>query len=224
MVNFLNVALQPGFVKKKMYWPFVSSRFAYGTKDRHNRALHLWQPCGNAQAQWFCIPWLLWILHLMRTAAGVLLAMRLQMFNVCAADYESEQEWLSTGKQNPVICCVWVIPLLPSRSLWRFMPRVEIVQKHNTAARRLYIRGHNGKIYPYLVMNDACLTESRREERVLQLLRLLNPCLEKRKETTKRHLFFTGRSCVRFFFIESFFFVCVCFLRKAVCFLSETSK
>lgn len=76
----------------------------------------------------------------------------------------------------------------------RFMPRVEIVQKHNTAARRLYIRGHNGKIYPYLVMNDACLTESRREERVLQLLRLLNPCLEKRKETTKRHLFFTGTS------------------------------
>lgn len=74
------------------------------------------------------------------------------------------------------------------------MPRVEIVQKHNTAARRLYIRGHNGKIYPYLVMNDACLTESRREERVLQLLRLLNPCLEKRKETTKRHLFFTGRA------------------------------
>lgn len=77
-------------------------------------------------------------------------------------------------------------------ALSRFMPRVEIVQKHNTAARRLYIRGHNGKIYPYLVMNDACLTESRREERVLQLLRLLNPCLEKRKETTKRHLFFTG--------------------------------
>lgn len=28
----------------------------------------------------------------------------------------------------------------------RFMPRVEIVQKHNTAARRLYIRGHNGKV------------------------------------------------------------------------------
>ena len=72
------------------------------------------------------------------------------------------------------------------------MPRVEIVQKHNTAARRLHVRGHNGKLYPYLVMNDACLTESRREERVLQLLRLLNPCLEKRKETTKRHLFFTG--------------------------------
>lgn len=83
------------------------------------------------------------------------------------------------------------------------MPRVEIVQKHNTAARRLYIRGHNGKIYPYLVMNDACLTESRREERVLQLLRLLNPCLEKRKETTKRHLFFSGRPSSLFLACES---------------------
>lgn len=89
---------------------------------------------------------------------------------------------------------IFLLVLCLSAPIFRFMPRVEIVQKHNTAARRLYIRGHNGKIYPYLVMNDACLTESRREERVLQLLRLLNPCLEKRKETTKRHLFFTGRT------------------------------
>ena len=41
--------------------------------------------------------------------------------------------------------------LLPKHSHYyvriaRFMPRVEIVQKHNTAARRLYIRGHNGKV------------------------------------------------------------------------------
>ena len=33
----------------------------------------------------------------------------------------------------------------------RFMPRVSVVQKYDTAARRLNIRGHNGKIYPYLV-------------------------------------------------------------------------
>ena len=39
-------------------------------------------------------------------------------------------------------------------------------------------------------MNDGCLIESRREERVLQLLRLLNPGLEKRKETAKRQLLF----------------------------------
>ncbi|XP_060086157.1 transformation/transcription domain-associated protein-like [Ylistrum balloti] len=86
--------------------------------------------------------------------------------------------------------------LLPKHSHYyvriaRFMPRVEIVQKHNTAARRLYIRGHNGKVYPYLVVNDACLTESRREERVLQLLRMLNHFLTKQKETCRRLLYFT---------------------------------
>lgn len=63
----------------------------------------------------------------------------------------------------------------------RFMPRVELVQKHNTAARRLFIRGHNGKIYPYLVVNDSGLSVARREERVLQLLRMLNHYLGKQK-------------------------------------------
>lgn len=70
----------------------------------------------------------------------------------------------------------------------RFMPRVEIVQKYNTAARRLYLRGQNGKIYPYLVVNDACLSDARREERVLQLLRMLNNLLDKQKETARRFL------------------------------------
>ncbi|KAL4715075.1 hypothetical protein ACJJTC_012122 [Scirpophaga incertulas] len=73
----------------------------------------------------------------------------------------------------------------------RFMPRVEIVQKHNTSARRLYIRGHNGKIYPYLVVNDSGLGDARREERVLQLLRMLNHYLAKQKETSRRFLHFT---------------------------------
>ncbi|XP_049942725.1 transformation/transcription domain-associated protein [Schistocerca serialis cubense] len=73
----------------------------------------------------------------------------------------------------------------------RFMPRVDVVQKHNTAARRLYIRGHNGKIYPYLVVNDSSLGDSRREERVLQLLRFLNHYLSKQKETARRFLHFT---------------------------------
>ena len=71
------------------------------------------------------------------------------------------------------------------------MPRVELVQRHNFSARRLTIRGHNGKLYPYLVVNDAWLTESRREERVLQLLRMLNHFFEKRKETSRRNLQFT---------------------------------
>ncbi|XP_076468689.1 transformation/transcription domain-associated protein-like isoform X2 [Babylonia areolata] len=86
--------------------------------------------------------------------------------------------------------------LLPKHSHYytriaRFMPRVEIVQKHGTAARRLKVRGHNGKIYPYLVVNDPCVTESRREERVLQLLRMLNHFLTKQKETSRRLLYFT---------------------------------
>uniref|UniRef100_A0A8D8UEY6 Transformation/transcription domain-associated protein n=1 Tax=Cacopsylla melanoneura TaxID=428564 RepID=A0A8D8UEY6_9HEMI len=86
--------------------------------------------------------------------------------------------------------------LLPKHSHYyvrisRFMPRVDIVEKHNTAARRLYIRGHNGKIYPYLVMNDSGLIDSRRDERVLQMLRMLNHYLSKQKETAKRFLHFT---------------------------------
>ncbi len=86
--------------------------------------------------------------------------------------------------------------LLPKHShyqvcIQRFMPRVEIVQKHNSAARRLYIRGHNGKIYPYLVVNDSGLADARREERVLQLLRMMNHLLGKHKETSRRFLNFT---------------------------------
>lgn len=46
-------------------------------------------------------------------------------------------------------------------------------------------------MYPYLVVNDACLTESRREERVLQLLRMMNHFLTKQKETLRRLLYFT---------------------------------
>lgn len=47
------------------------------------------------------------------------------------------------------------------------------------------------QVYPYLVVNDACLTESRREERVLQLLRMMNHFLTKQKETLRRLLYFT---------------------------------
>lgn len=66
----------------------------------------------------------------------------------------------------------------------RFMPRVDVVQKHNSVARRLYIRGHNGKIYPYLVVNDSGLADARRDERVLQLMRMLNLYLGKQKVCT----------------------------------------
>lgn len=78
----------------------------------------------------------------------------------------------------------------------RFLPEVKVVEKHNVAARRILIRGHNGKIYPYLVLNDTCLSDSRREERVLQLLRILNQYLVNRKETGRRYLQFTAQRVV----------------------------
>jgi transformation/transcription domain-associated protein len=89
---------------------------------------------------------------------------------------------IMTGKSS----IVYVIAISLQHSHYyvriaRFMPRVEVVHKHNTAARRMYIRGHNGKTYPYLVVNDSGLGEARREERVLQLLRLLNHFLGKQK-------------------------------------------
>ena len=91
--------------------------------------------------------------------------------------------------------------LLPKHShycvlIQRFMPRVEIVNKHGAAARRLYIRGHNGKVYPYLVVNDSGLADARREERVLQLLRMLNHLLGKHKETSRRFLNMTVQRVV----------------------------
>ncbi|KAL1464622.1 hypothetical protein WDU94_004252 [Cyamophila willieti] len=93
--------------------------------------------------------------------------------------------------------------LLPKHSHYyvrisRFMPRVDIVEKHNTAARRLYIRGHNGKIYPYLVMNDSGLSDSRRDERVLQLLRMLNHYLAKQVSNVYFVPYHSGRECFRF--------------------------
>jgi len=56
-----------------------------------------------------------------------------------------------------------------------------VVQKHNTCARRIYIRGHNGKIYPYLIVNDSGLSDARREERVMQMIRMLNHYLSRQK-------------------------------------------
>lgn len=86
--------------------------------------------------------------------------------------------------------------LMPKSTIYyvriaRFIPEVKVVEKHSTSARRILIRGHNGKIYPYLVLNDSCVSDSRREERVLQMLRLLNQYLVTRKETGRRFLQFT---------------------------------
>ncbi|KAL1465116.1 hypothetical protein WDU94_004709 [Cyamophila willieti] len=103
----------------------------------------------------------------------------LSNFNLQTAEIELPGEYLSPKHSHSYVC------------ISKFMPRVDVVQKHHSAARRLYIRGHNGKIYPYLVMNDSGLIDSRRDERVLQMLRMLNHYLSKQKETAKRFLHFT---------------------------------
>eukprot|EP00116_Pleurobrachia_bachei_P001302 sb/3461564/ len=71
----------------------------------------------------------------------------------------------------------------------RFLPKIETVRKHSLTARRLFIRGSNGKVYPYLMVNtSANIPRARSEERFLQLLRMLNSSLLQRKESCRRNL------------------------------------
>ena len=77
----------------------------------------------------------------------------------------------------------------------RFLPRYESVEKFNSYMRRISIRGHNGKVYPFLIANEGnpekTYYEGRKEEHVMQLMRMLNTYLSKQKETARRNLFFT---------------------------------
>jgi len=47
------------------------------------------------------------------------------------------------------------------------------------------------QVYPYLVVSGANMMEARREERVLQLLRMMNHLLGKQKQTSQRLQHFT---------------------------------
>jgi len=71
----------------------------------------------------------------------------------------------------------------------RFLPNVDISRKHGTSYRRFTVRGENGILYPFIVQHAAS-RNARTEERILQLFRLLNGVLEKRRETRRRNLFF----------------------------------
>ena len=73
----------------------------------------------------------------------------------------------------------------------RFLPRYESVEKYNSYMRRISIRGHNGKIYPFLISNETTYYDCRKEEHVMQLMRMSNTYLSKQKETASRNLFFT---------------------------------
>lgn len=71
----------------------------------------------------------------------------------------------------------------------RFLPNVDLVRTVGFSHRRLKIRGHDGSVHPFAVQHPAA-RHSRREERTLQLFRIFNTTLSKRKESRRRNLNF----------------------------------
>ncbi|KAL8838619.1 MAG: hypothetical protein Q9170_002065 [Blastenia crenularia] len=71
----------------------------------------------------------------------------------------------------------------------RFLPDVDLVRTVGFSHRRIKIRGHDGSIHPFAVQHPAA-RHSRREERILQLFRIFNGTLSKRKESRRRNLNF----------------------------------
>jgi transformation/transcription domain-associated protein len=71
----------------------------------------------------------------------------------------------------------------------RFMPTVELVRGNNICHRRLTVRGHDGSLHPFAVQHPTG-GKVRREERIVQLFRIFNQTLFKRKEARRRNLYF----------------------------------
>ncbi|KAL8736626.1 MAG: hypothetical protein Q9181_002303 [Wetmoreana brouardii] len=71
----------------------------------------------------------------------------------------------------------------------RFLPDVDLVRTVGFSHRRIRIRGHDGSIHPFAIQHPAA-RHSRREERILQLFRIFNGTLSKRKESRRRNLNF----------------------------------
>ena len=71
----------------------------------------------------------------------------------------------------------------------RFLANVDLVRTVGFSHRRLKIRGHDGSIHPFAIQHPAA-RHSRREERILQLFRIFNGVLAKRKESRLRNLSF----------------------------------
>lgn len=71
----------------------------------------------------------------------------------------------------------------------RFLPDIDLVRGIGVCHRRLRIRGHDGSVHPFAVQHPAA-RHCRREERILQLFRILNGLLGKRTESRRRNLYF----------------------------------
>jgi transformation/transcription domain-associated protein len=55
----------------------------------------------------------------------------------------------------------------------RFDPVIDIFRGHSGCHRRIVIKGNDGSIHPFVIQHPAA-KQCRREERTLQLFRLLN--------------------------------------------------
>ena len=71
----------------------------------------------------------------------------------------------------------------------RFLPDFDLVRGIGVCHRRLKIRGHDGSVHPFAIQHPAA-RHCRREERILQLFRIFNGVLSKRKESRRRNLNF----------------------------------
>jgi transformation/transcription domain-associated protein len=71
----------------------------------------------------------------------------------------------------------------------RFLPIVDLVRGVASCHRRIKIRGHDGSVHPFAIQHPAP-RHSRREERILQLFRMFNATLAKKKESRRRNLQF----------------------------------
>ncbi|KAI9486745.1 MAG: hypothetical protein EXX96DRAFT_53394 [Benjaminiella poitrasii] len=71
----------------------------------------------------------------------------------------------------------------------RFLPEVEITHNYGNYSRRLTIRGHDGSLHPFIIQNPSA-RQNRREERLMQLYRILNGVLERKKDSRIRSLGF----------------------------------
>merc|ERR1712098_985942 len=75
----------------------------------------------------------------------------------------------------------------------KLLAHVEVVDLFDTIGKEISFLGNNGRVYKFLFMTDGTANqtalETRREERVCQLRRLLNPLLAKRRQTSWRSLY-----------------------------------
>ena len=71
----------------------------------------------------------------------------------------------------------------------RVMPEVDSIRSHGWCYRRLTFRGYDGSLHPFAVQQPVT-KHCRREEKIIQLFRILNSVLARKKESRRRELFF----------------------------------